>query len=317
MSAQGPYPALEPFDRGFLKVSDIHTVYYEQSGNPDGAPVVFLHGGPGAGSSPKHRQFFDPAHYRIVIFDQRGAGKSTPHAELAENSTQHLTGDIEKLRTRLGIGKWHVLGGSWGSTLALAYAIAHPSHVASLVLRGIFMMRRQEIDWFLHGMRSIFPEEWKNFTSHFSETEKADILQSYYTRLTSEDYNTRLAAAQRWAAYETACCALLPKASSIEESKNPAYALSIARIEAHYFHVNKFNPDNYLLANIHRIRHIPGIIVQGRYDIICPAQSAFELHEAWPESELVMVPDAGHSAFEPGILAQLIAATNKFRAIKI
>jgi proline iminopeptidase len=311
-----PYPPLMPFETGTLPVDDIHTLYYEQSGKKDGVPVVFLHGGPGAGSSPRHRQFFDPDHYRIVIFDQRGAGRSTPHAELRNNTTELLVSDIEKLRAKLGIGRWHVFGGSWGSTLAIAYAIAHPTQVISLTLRGIFLMMQREIDWFLTGIRTVFPEVWQEFIKLLPPGQQSDVLGNYYKLLTHEDYNTRLKAAQTWAAYETLCCMLLPRPGMVEESKAPEHALPISRIEAHYFMYNKFKPDNYLLTNINKIRHIPATIIQGRYDMVCPIETAFELHKAWPEAEFQIVPDAGHSAFEPGILAALVHSTNKFRALK-
>ncbi len=307
------YPAIAPFDTGRLKVDGIHELYYEQSGNPDGVPVVFLHGGPGAGSSPRHRQFFDPKHYRIVIFDQRGAGNSTPHAELRENTTPHLVADIETLRQKLGIEKWHVFGGSWGSTLAIAYAIAHPAQVISLTLRGIFLLQQRELDWFLYGIKAIFPDAWEAFVKQLSEEERKDILASYYKRLTHEDKKIRLDAAQAWAAYETYCCALIPKPKMVEESMEPAHALPISRIEAHYFIHSRFSPDDYLLKNIGNIRHIPATIVQGRYDIVCPPETAFELRKAWPEAEFVLIPDAGHSAFEPPISAALVAATDKYR----
>lgn len=312
---QAPYPPLMPFDTGFLPVDSIHTLYYEQSGNRDGVPVVFLHGGPGAGSSPRHRQFFDPSHYRIVIFDQRGAGRSTPHAELRNNTTELLVNDIEALREKLQIPKWHVFGGSWGSTLALAYAIAHPHRVLSLTLRGIFLMMQREIDWFLYGLRAVFPEVWQDFVKLLPENEHSDILAGYYRLLTHRDPAVRLKAAQSWAAYESLCCMLIQRPGVAEESKAPEHALPISRIEAHYFLHNKFSTDNYLLKNIDKIRYIPGVIVQGRYDMVCPPQAAFELHAAWPEAEFVIVPDAGHSAFEHGIMSALVRATNHFRAI--
>ncbi|MBI1216579.1 MAG: prolyl aminopeptidase [Alphaproteobacteria bacterium] len=314
-AASATYPPLDAFDAGTLELDDIHTMHYEQSGNPDGVPVVFLHGGPGAGSSPRHRQFFDPKHYRIVIFDQRGCGKSTPHAELRANTTEDLIADIEKLRAHLGLDRCHVFGGSWGSTLALAYAIAHPQAVISLVLRGIFLMTGREIDWFLTGMGTIFPEAQENFLSKVPPEARQAPLAHYYAQLTSDDERTRLAAAQAWAAYETRCCLLRPQEDLVAMSTNPADALPIARIEAHYFVNNRFKPENYLLENIGRIRHIPSVIVQGRYDVICPIETAYALHKAWPEAEFVVVPEAGHSAFEPAISAALVRATDGFRSL--
>ena len=311
-----PYPPLMPFDTGYLSVDSIHNLYYEQSGRRDGIPIVFLHGGPGAGSSPRHRQFFDPFHYRIIIFDQRGAGRSTPHAELRNNTTDLLISDIEQLREKLGIPEWHVFGGSWGSTLALAYAVAHPARVLSLTLRGIFLMMKREIDWFLYGIQTVFPDAWRDFASLLPEAERSDILGNYYKLLTHSDPAIRLRAAQTWAAYESVCCTLLPRPGMVEESKAAEHALPISRIEAHFFVHNMFKPDNYLLSNVDKIRHIPATIVQGRYDMVCPAQTAFELHAAWPEAEFVLVHDAGHSAFEPGILSALLRATNNFRKIQ-
>ena len=312
------YPPIEPFSTGSLKVDGMHTLYYEQSGNPQGVPVVFLHGGPGAGSIPKHRQFFDPRQYRIIIFDQRGAGRSTPLGELRQNTTAHLVADIEQLRTHLHIQRWHVFGGSWGSTLALAYAIAHPDRVLSMTLRGIFLMRQSELFHFLYGMRSIFPEAWEDFVAPFSAEERHDILNAYYKRLSHPDKKISLPAAQCWSGYESACLRLIPEIEEgepDEEALNHAYA--IARIECHYFVHNKFEPDDYLLKNIHKIKHIPCVIVQGRYDIICPSVSAYELHQQWPQAQLIIVPDAGHSSSEPGIVRELIKATDRFYAIKV
>jgi proline iminopeptidase len=311
------YPPLNPYDTGFLKVGDIHTLYYEQSGNPEGVPVVFLHGGPGSGSNPKHRQFFDPQHYRIIVFDQRGAGQSTPLGELRQNTPQYLIADIEQLRNHLKVNRWHVFGGSWGSTLALSYAIEHPGRVLSLTLRGIFLMRQKEIHWFLYGMKSIFPEAWLDFVEPLPAAGRDDILNAYHKLLTHPDKNVHLPAAKRWSAYETACVRLLPVRAEIEgegmEDDDHAYAIS--RIECHYFVHNKFVPDNYLIANIRKIRHIPAVIVQGRYDVVCPVETAYELHQSWPEAQFIIVQDAGHSASEPGISSELTAATNAFRAI--
>ncbi len=309
------YPPVIPFDSGYLKVDDIHTIYYEQSGNKDGVPVIFLHGGPGAGSSPKHRQFFDPAHYRIVIFDQRGSGRSAPAGELRNNTTELLIDDIETLRMKFGIAKWHVFGGSWGSTLALAYAVAHPNRVMSLTLRGIFLMMQREIDWFLSGIRAVYPDAWREFMKPLPEDQRKDILGNYFKLLTHDNPAIRLKAAQHWAAFESYCCMLVPREQMVEDAKDPTHALPISRIEAHYFLYNKFHPENYLLRNVDKIRHIPAVIIQGRYDVICPMETAWELKEAWPEAQWVLVPDAGHSAFEPSITSALVAATDKFKRL--
>lgn len=307
------YPAIEPFDQGYLKADDLHDIYYEQSGNPAGVPVVFLHGGPGGGAGPKHRQFFDPAHYRIIIFDQRGAGRSKPYGEIRNNDTFLLVGDIEKLRRHLQVSRWHVFGGSWGSTLALCYGIAHPGKILSLTLRGIFLMTGRELDWFLHGMGTIFTEAWAAFAAPLKGDTK-NLLGYYYEQLNHSDPAIHLPAARRWAAYESACSALLPRMP--EEEEDPGTCLAIARTEAHYFLKNRFNPDDYIIENIHKIRHIPAVIIQGRYDIICPFETAWRLHLAWPEASFHPVPDAGHSSSEPGILDALIRATDAFRGIK-
>ncbi|QQP88916.1 prolyl aminopeptidase [Skermanella sp. TT6] len=307
------FPPLDPYQTGLLQVDAIHTLYWEQSGNPRGVPVVFLHGGPGAGASPTHRRFFDPSHYRIVIMDQRGAGRSTPLGEIRDNTTDHLIADLEQLRTELGIERWHVFGGSWGSTLGLAYAQAHPKRCISLMLRGIFLMRRSEIQWFLYHMRTIFPEAWANFSNFLPAEERGDLLESYYRRLTGSDYGMRMAAARVWSVYEGACSTLLPSPELLSASGEDTHALGLARIEAHYFRNNLFTPENRLLEGLGRIRGIPAVIVQGRYDIVCPIATADELHRAWPEADYVIVPDAGHSAMEPGIRAALVAATEKFK----
>jgi proline iminopeptidase len=308
------YPPIEPFDTGFLQVDDIHTLYYEQSGNPDGVPVVFLHGGPGGGSSPKSRQFFDPAHYRIVVFDQRGCGQSRPLAETRNNTTELLVADIESLREKLGIAKWHVFGGSWGSTLSLTYAIAHPGRVLSLTLRGIFMMTERELDWFLYGVRAVYPDAWEKFVAEVPADRRGDLLEYYSTLFAHPDPSVRLKAAETWSTFEVSCCALFPR-QLLPEENDPNHALSIAVIEAHYFRNNRFEPDDFILRNVPRIRHIPAVIVHGRYDAVCPVETAWQLHRAWPEAELTIVPDAGHASSEPGITHALIAATNKFRDI--
>ncbi|MBB5017045.1 proline iminopeptidase [Chitinivorax tropicus] len=308
------YPPIAPFNQGMLKLDDIHTMYFEESGNPQGVPVVFLHGGPGAGSSPKHRQFFDPAFYRIVVFDQRGAGRSTPLGELKDNTTGHLVADIEALRRHLGIDKWLVFGGSWGSTLSLAYAEAHPERVLGLVLRGIFLCRDSEIDWFMHGIRNIFPDHWKTFSEFLPAEERSDLLTNYYRRLTDPDPAIHMPAARVWSHYEGACCTLLPDESLLSSHfDDDNVALGLARIEAHYFMNKIFQPDNHLLDSIGRIRHLPAVIVQGRYDIVCPPITAWDLHQAWPEAEYIVVHDAGHAAWEPGICSELVKACERFK----
>jgi proline iminopeptidase len=308
------YPEIEPFDSGMLRVSPLHTLYYEQSGNPNGKPVVFLHGGPGGGTNPKCRRFFDPAVYRIVLFDQRGCGKSTPHAELTDNTTWDLVADIERVRGPLGIDRWQVFGGSWGSTLALAYAQTHPDKVTELVLRGIFMLRRAELEWFYQkGCDALYPDAWETYLASIPEVERGDLMSAYHRRLTSEDAKIRTDAARAWSVWEGATSFLWQDKSHIESSAEDEFALAFARIECHYF-VNGgfFEHDDQLLRNVDRIRNIPAVIVQGRYDVVCPLRSAWDLHRAWPEAELHIVQDAGHSAFEPGILHELVEATDRF-----
>lgn len=309
------FPPIEPYETGTMPVDDIHTIYWEQSGNPHGVPVVFLHGGPGAGASATHRRFFDPSHYRIVVLDQRGAGRSTPLGETRRNTTGLLVEDLERLRTRLGIDRWHVFGGSWGSTLALAYAESHPERCLALVLRGIFLMRRREIDWFLYSMRVIHPEAWERFAGFVPAEERGDLLEAYHRLLNSDDPAVRMAAARTWSIYEGACSTLLPSPELVSISGEDNHALSLARIEAHYFRDGLFEPEDRLLRDIDRIRHIPAVIIQGRYDIVCPIVTADELRRAWPEAEYVVVPDGGHSAMEPGVRAALVAATERFKRI--
>jgi proline iminopeptidase len=308
------YPEIEPFDSGFLKVSALHTLYYEQSGNPNGKPVVFLHGGPGGGTNAKCRRFFDPAVYRIVLFDQRGCGKSTPHAELIDNTTWDLVADIERLREQLAIDRWQVFGGSWGSTLALAYAQTHPDKVTELVLRGIFMLRRWELEWFYQkGCDALYPDAWETYLNAIPEAERGDLMNAYYRRLTGDDAQARSGAARAWSVWEGATSFLWQDTSHIASSAEDEFALAFARIECHYF-VNGgfFEHDDQLLRNVECIRAIPTVIVQGRYDVVCPMRSAWDLHRAWPEADLRIVQDAGHSAFEPGIMHELLEATDRF-----
>jgi proline iminopeptidase len=315
MTRQDLFPPIEPYATGLLRVEAPHVLYWEQSGNPHGTPVAFLHGGPGAGATPTHRRFFDPQHYRIIIFDQRGAGRSTPLGSLADNTTAHLVVDMEVLRRHLGIERWVLFGGSWGSTLALAYAEAHPERCLGLVLRGVFLCRRAEVDWFLYGIRTVFPEAWRAFSGFLPESERADLLDAYHRRLTNPDPAVHMPAARAWSTYEGACSTLLPSPDTVAAFGEDRMALGLARIEAHYFRNNVVAPKDDLVRRIDAIRRLPAIIVQGRYDMVCPIASADELARAWPEAEYVIVPDAGHSAMEPGIRARLIAATEKLRRI--
>jgi proline iminopeptidase len=308
------YPALVPHRTGRLALDAVHAMHWEECGNPRGLPAVFLHGGPGGGIAPDHRRYFDPAFYRIVLYDQRGAGQSTPLGELSDNTTQHLVADLERLRAHLGIARWLVFGGSWGSTLALAYAQAHPARVLGLVLRGIFLARDWEIRWFMRDMGRIFPEAWNAFAGFLPEAERGDLLASYYRRLVSPDPSVHMPAAHAWSRYESSCSTLLPDPDLVAHFDEDAVALAIARIEAHYFAHGLFLADAPLLERVDRVRGIPCTIVQGRYDIVCPIRSADDLHRAWPEARYVVVPDAGHSAREPGIARELVAATDRFRA---
>ena len=316
MTVRNLYPGIEPYRSGFLRVSDVHEIYFEESGNPDGKPVVFLHGGPGGGTDPKMRTFFDPARYRIVLFDQRGCGRSRPHASLVDNTTWHLVEDIEKLREHLRIDRWQVFGGSWGSTLALAYAEAHPARVSELVLRGIFLLRRWEIDWFYQnpgGAAALYPDLWERYISPVPPEERGDLVGAYYKRLTSEDPQVLRAASKAWAIWEGATTFLRLNPDYISKFQEDEYAAAFARIECHYFiHHGFLRTDNQLIENVGRIRQIPAVIVQGRYDVVCPVRSAWDLHTAWPEADLRIVPDAGHSAFEPGNIHELVSATDRF-----
>jgi proline iminopeptidase len=307
------YSEIEPYDAGMLALDGLHHMYWEVSGNPKGKPVVFLHGGPGAGASPAHRRFFDPRHYRIVIFDQRGAGRSTPLGELTDNTTPHLIADMETLRRHLNVERWLVFGGSWGSTLALAYAEHHPERCSGLILRGIFLCRKSEIDWFLYDLKNLFPEAWHAFAGHIPESERGDLLKAYYQRLTDPDPAIHMAAARAWGRYEGSCSTLMPSPETVAYFGGDVVALGLARIEAHYFTHDIFLPVNSLLDQVSRLRNIPGVIVQGRYDAVCPIISADDLHRAWPQAEYLIVPDAGHAAWEPGICKQLVAACERFK----
>lgn len=312
------YPEIEPYQTGELRVSDLHTLYYEESGNPRGNPVVFLHGGPGGGISPAYRRYFDPAFYRIILFDQRGAGQSTPSAELRENTTWDLVEDIERLRRHLSVERWLVFGGSWGSTLALTYAITHPARVVGLVLRGIFLVRKKEIDWFYQeGASYLFPDAWEKYLAPIPQAERGDLVSAYYLRLTHADPLVRTEAAKAWSIWEATTSHLYPDPVGVrrfEESEERS--LAFARIECHYFVNRAFFPeDGYLLRRAPEINHIPTRIAQGRYDVVCPLVSAWELKKAMPAADLRIVPDAGHSSFEPGIARELVQATNDFRTL--
>jgi len=309
------YPPLAPRRTSRLALDSLHVMYWEDCGNPRGVPVVFLHGGPGGGSSPDHRRYYDPKFYRIIVYDQRGAGQSTPLGSLTDNTTPHLIDDLERLRAHLEIERWLLFGGSWGSTLALAYAQAHPDRVLGLVLRGIFLCRPLEIRWFLYEMRYFYPDAWNAFAGFLPEAERDDILSGYYRRLTDPDPALHMPAAHAWSRYESLCSTLLPDPELVAHFDEAPVALAIARIEAHYFKHRMFLPEDALLRNVATIRHLPCTIVQGRYDVVCPLRSAHDLHEAWPEAEYIVVPDAGHSAREPGIARELVAATDRFRRL--
>jgi proline iminopeptidase len=309
------FPEIEPYSSGRLPLGGPHVMYWEQSGNPRGMPVVFLHGGPGAGAAAAHRRFFDPRHYRIVIFDQRGCGRSTPHGSIVDNTTRHLVADIEALRNHLNIRRWILFGGSWGSTLALAYGIRWPERCAGFVLRGIFLGTRREVDWFLYGMGTFFPEAWRQFAGLLPEEERGDLLTNYYRRLISPDPEIYMPAAIAWSRYETVCSNLIPRPDEpLLNAAGDACALALARIEAHYFVNNVFLEDEELIRGIGAVRGIPAIVVQGRYDMVCPIVTADALVRAWPEARQVTISDAGHSAMEPGIRAALVRATEAMKS---
>jgi proline iminopeptidase len=310
------FPEIGPFETGYLPLSGGHVMYWEQAGSPRGVPVLFLHGGPGAGAGAVHRRFFDPGFWRIIIFDQRGAGRSRPLGSLAENTTADLVGDIETLRQHLGIARWMLFGGSWGSTLALAYAQHCPERVTGCVLRGVFLGRPQEVEWFLQGLSAVFPDAHAAFAGYLPEAERGDLVGAYLRRLTDPDPLVHMSAARAWSVYEGSCSTLLPSPDTVASFAQDRTALGLARIEAHYFANRLFLPPEGLLGHMQRIGHIPAEIVQGRYDMICPARTAFDLAEAWPASRLTIIPDAGHSALEPGIRRALVAAVERFRLVR-
>lgn len=318
MSPAALFPEIAPYHTQMLPVSDRHTIYVEECGNPAGVPIVFIHGGPGGGISPRQRRLFDPAHYRIVLFDQRGSGQSTPFADLTDNTTWDLVADMEKIREALGIDRWIIFGGSWGSTLGLAYAETHPEHVSGLILRGIFLARQAEIRWlYQEGSSNLYPDAWEEYLAPIPPDERHNLVAAYHRRLTGNNEAARLRAAAAWSKWEGATSFLIPQEQSIEESIQPQRALPLARIECHYFQHNSFfATDNWLLENIHRIRHIPGVIIHGRYDLVCPLKNAWDLHRAWPEAALHIIPDAGHGGMEPGTMRQLLQATEDFKRLR-
>ena len=315
MNRKQLFPPIEPFECGSIHLDSPHIMYWEQSGNIDGIPVLFLHGGPGAGAMAVHRRFFDPDAYRVIIFDQRGAGRSEPHGYLDKNTTNDLLSDIERLRLYLKIDKWLIFGGSWGSTLALAYGQKFPERCLGFILRGIFLGTSREVEWFLYGMQTVYPENWSRFVEPLSKKEQNDILVSYHRRLLDDNYSVRVTAARSWSIYESACSTLLPCPEALEAFSSDRVSLALARIEAHYFINNFFMEKDFLISNISKIRNIPGVIVQGRFDMVCPIITADALHHAWPEAEYIVVKNAGHSAMEPGIRSELVRATERFKVL--
>jgi proline iminopeptidase len=311
----GLFPEIKPYSSGFITLEHGHQMYWEQSGNPDGVPVVLIHGGPGAGTSPIQRRFFDPDHYRIILFDQRGAGRSSPHGSIEHNTTMALVHDMEKLRNHLSITRWHLFGGSWGSTLALSYAAEYPDRCLSMILRGIFLLEQEEIDWWLYGIRNIFPEAWEQFAHYIPRAERLDLLEAYFKRLTGDDKDVALEAAIHWGLYESACSSLIPNYETITTDEQKANVLALARLECHYFRNNKIEPQDSLLHKVDRFRAVPSIIVHGRYDAVCPVSTAYRLHQHWPEADYVVVPDGGHSALDPAIRSRLIEATENAKTL--
>ncbi|MEJ2646141.1 MAG: prolyl aminopeptidase [Gammaproteobacteria bacterium] len=306
------FPDIQPYVRHTLEVDEPHRLYVEESGNPEGIPVVFVHGGPGAGTQPGHRRFFDPQRYRIVLFDQRGCGRSAPHASLEGNTTQALVGDMEFIRKRLGIERWMVFGGSWGSTLGLVYAQTHPERVLALVLRGIFLCRARDVQWFYQdGASRLYPDHWEDFLEPIPAEERHDMVSAYYARLTGDDEVTRMAAAKAWSIWEARASTLRTREDITEQFGAPYAALSLARIECHYFMHDSFLEPGQILRDAHRLADIPGVIVHGRYDTVCPVEQAWLLHQAWPQARLRIVPAAGHSVAEPAIAAELVAAPQR------
>ena len=311
------FPNIEPFNTFYLPVSDLHTIYVEESGNKNGKPVIFLHGGPGGGVDPKYRRYFNPDKWRIIMFDQRGCGKSTPFAELKENTTWDLVDDIEKIRNHLSIDRWVIYGGSWGSTLSLAYSQTYPDSCKALILRGIFLVRKKEIHWFYQeGASKIFPDDWQSFIAPIPIEKRDNLLEAYYNLLIGKDSSKKIEAAKAWSTWEGSTVRLIQDKDFIGDFSDEKFAEAFARIESHYFMNNAwFDSDNHLIENVDKIRHIPAVIVHGRYDVICPVENAWELHQAWPESELHIIPDAGHSIFEEGIKDKILEYTEKFSSL--
>lgn len=309
------YPEIVPYSSGFLDLGDDHNMYWEQSGNPDGTPVVVVHGGPGGGTSPAQRRFFDPDHYRIILFDQRGAGRSSPYGSVENNTRSHLVADMERLRRHLSVPEWHLFGGSWGSTLALSYAAAYPERCIGMILSGIFLLEREEIEWFFQGIKSFFPEAWEQFAGIFPEEDRSDLLGAYYKRLFGQDSAKALEAAISWCLYESACSSLLPNYETITTEEQKAQVLTIARLECHYYRHEVIPTDKSLIRQVDRFRHIPSVIVQGRYDMLCPIHTAHRLHLAWPEADYIVVPDAGHSEQDPPIRSRLIEAAENAKSL--
>ena len=311
------FPNIEPFNTFHLPVSDLHTIYVEESGNKNGKPVIFLHGGPGGGVDPKYRRYFNPDKWRIIMFDQRGCGNSTPFAELKENTTWDLVDDIEKIRKHLSIDRWVVYGGSWGSTLSLAYSQTYPDSCKALILRGIFLVRKKEIHWFYQeGASKIFPDDWQSFIAPIPIEKRDNLLEAYYNLLIGKDSSKKIEAAKAWSTWEGSTVRLIQDKDFIGDFSDEKFAEAFARIESHYFMNNAwFNSDNHLIENVDKIRHIPAVIIHGRYDVICPVENAWELHQAWPESELHIIPDAGHSIFEEGIKDKILEYTEKFSSL--
>ncbi|AIK97175.1 prolyl aminopeptidase [Candidatus Odyssella acanthamoebae] len=309
------YPTITPTHSGHLKLDDLHSLYWEESGNPEGIPVIFIHGGPGAGASESSRRFFDPSFYRIILYDQRGSGRSLPLGETRNNTTPHLIQDLETLRDYLQVDKWLLFGGSWGSTLSIAYAEHHPARCLGLVLRGLFLCRPSEIDWFLYGMKTIFPEAWQEFSGYIPASERSDLLKAYHGRLLDPNPAIHMPAALAWSKYEGACSSLMPNEDTLNSFLDPVVALGLARMEAHYFSNNIFLPDNFLLENLYRIQQLPIIMVQGRYDIACPIVTADEVAKHLPEAEYNIIPDAGHSAFDPSLCRELVKACEKMKTL--
>ena len=307
------YPDIESYTNGFIDLDGHHQMYWEISGNPEGLPVVFLHGGPGAGASPLHRRFFDPDYYKIIVFDQRGSGRSIPFADITANTTQHLVSDMESLRQYLKIDKWLVFGGSWGSSLALCYGIEYPDRVLGFILRGLFLCSRRELEWFLDGIKTVFPKEWEDFRNFLPNNEREEILDSYFERLINSDPDIHGPAACAWTNFEAACSTLLPSVYRKLEPNSGHRFLALARIEAHYFKNRFFLSDNYFYKNLDKIIGIPATVVQGRYDMVCPMATAYELVKRWPKAKLIVIPDAGHSAMDPSLKSGLIATTENFK----